>query len=49
LISFFEGADGGGQSLREEAREKEKRKNEIYDLLDPSFYVHSQYWKFMTP
>lgn len=24
---------------REEAREREKRKNEIYDLLDPSFYV----------
>lgn len=24
---------------REEAREKEKRKNEIYDLADPRFYV----------
>lgn len=24
---------------REEAREKEKRENEIYDLLDPRFYV----------
>lgn len=24
---------------REEAREKEKRKSEIYDLVDPCFYV----------
>lgn len=37
--AFFLGADIGGQSLREEPRGREKRKNEIYDLLNPSFYV----------
>lgn len=40
MIAFFQAPDRRGQGLgREEAREKEKRKNEIYDPPDCSFYV----------